>query len=228
MEKHRTNINEKRIHVYIFENYREDEKELREGIMFNKLFNALAVPNTLFVIRDKKDLASKWKQASKNFSNADINFIHWSGHGDSEGVLLSSGEKVSWNVLSLFLLSTEDREKLILCLSSCEGAGASSIGDKWPIKMYRHLIAPIRDIFWYEAAVAYTNFYYAIRIPKLSIGDAVEWMNQSLFDFTGNPTFNHYDGQLQNLIKHAPNPLIKAMHIAHKDELSKFTSIYNN
>ena len=122
----------------------------------------------------------------------------------------------------------EDREKLILCLSSCEGAGASSIGDKWPIKMYRHLIAPIRDIFWYEAAVAYTNFYYAIRIPKLSIGDAVQWMNQSLFDFTGNPTFIHYDGQLQNLIKHAPNPLIKAMHIAHKDELSKFTSIYNN
>lgn len=225
-------ITPKSIKVHIFENFGTDEKaaNLREGVMFNKLLSALEIENSLFEIMDRNDAIAKITVAGKTFSKYDINIIHWSGHGNLNGVQLSSGEILIWEEFAelFYSIAEHEREKMVLCLSSCEGAGASILESMLPGRIYGHLIAPSRKIGWNEAAVAYTNFYYSILNQHLNIGDAVSWMNTSIFSNDSNVPFLYFNGKIQKMKYKSDIPVYKAMLKMIEKGYPSYINIYND
>lgn len=117
-------------------------------------------------------------------------FLHFSSHGNKQGIGLYSGEFVSWDDFT-DILSTwpqEFKNKLTLCFSTCEGSASLEIGKgKWN-PQYRYTVAPYREVGWDESAVAFAVFYYLHLVRGAKIEDAVRFMNAitlSKIDVTG-------------------------------------------
>ena len=106
-------------------------------------------------------------------------FLHFSSHGNKQGIELYSGEFVSWDdftdILSTWPL--EFKNKLTLCFSTCEGLGSQLIGKgKWN-PQYRYTVAPYRKVEWGESAVAFAVFYYLHVVRGIVIESAISAMN---------------------------------------------------
>ena len=105
--------------------------------------------------------------------------LHLSAHGGKDGILLSSGDIVTWSQLRDLLIPINQsfQGALLLCMSACEGYGACrmamEIGDA--PHPYIAMIGNYGTPTWSDAAVSYLAFYHLVS-KGFSIREAVNAM----------------------------------------------------
>ena len=88
-------------------------------------------------------------------------FLHISAHGNEKGVILGSGELVTWKELRALLapINTGLRGHLVLCMSTCFGLHAVQLartkGDL-PILL---VVGNQEKVLWSQSLIAYIVFY---------------------------------------------------------------------
>ena len=106
--------------------------------------------------------------------------LHISSHGDTNGVQLSSGERITWEELAELLapVNTALNSRLVISMSCCEGYSGIRMAmktDDSPLPFYA-LIGSSQKPVWSETAIAFAVFYH--RLAKgAHIKAAVEAMN---------------------------------------------------
>ena len=117
-----------------------------------------------------------------------IPMLHISAHGDKEGIQLSSGEVLTWELLRQLLhpINSALNNNLLVCLSCCEGYSGTRMAmfledEGYP---FYAIIANSSKPLWSDTAVAYSAFYHLIAKGEYLL-DAVEAMRIA----SGNKTF---------------------------------------
>ena len=116
-----------------------------------------------------------------------LNFpiIHIAAHGCKDGFELTSGELISWEMLSGYLnnlkipmgLDAEDRGSLIVSMSSCFGLyGCQTAPAKQP-SPYFLLLGPIESLDWPDGLTAWITFYHLFVKRNFELQTAINRMN---------------------------------------------------
>lgn len=108
--------------------------------------------------------------------------LHISAHGSREGIQLSSGAVINWDLLRELVLPINQGlgGVLLLCMSACDGYNAcqmAMVKDDLP-HPYFAMVGHCGTPTWSDTAVAYASFYHLLskghRVPT-----AVAAMNQA-------------------------------------------------
>jgi hypothetical protein len=114
--------------------------------------------------------------------------LHFSAHGNSEGIGLTNGEFVSWSDLGKFLEPAHqlfDAGPLLICLSACESASGMRMAmTHGPERPFWALVSHMGKPSWSDCAVGYIVFYNRF-FKDTPIDTAV----QAMKDATGDPNF---------------------------------------
>lgn len=117
-------------------------------------------------------------EAMKQFTGR-YPILHLSAHGSKVGVQLSSGDLITWDRLRELLIPINEslQGSLLLCMSACEGYGASQmameLGDA--PHPYFAMIGNYGSPTWSDTAVSYLTFYHLVAKGS-SIPNAVDAM----------------------------------------------------
>jgi hypothetical protein len=112
--------------------------------------------------------------------------LHISAHGNTNGIALTDQEFIPWDELHLHLLAFSRQSltfyevakvsSIVLCMSSCVGLAAASMGNK-PERPFMTLVAPNRDVLWSDSLVSFLTFYNLFLLKNLPCGEAIRGMN---------------------------------------------------
>jgi hypothetical protein len=117
-----------------------------------------------------------------------VPYLHFSAHGNDQGLGLTSGEFVSWAELRELLvnfarstgyLGEKGIALLSVTFSVCEGATAS--------RMFRGplpqpcvaVVGPTHSVSWPDSLVAFITFFHQMIVKDKSAQEAVMIMNQA-------------------------------------------------
>lgn len=120
-----------------------------------------------------------------------IPFIHFSAHGNEDGIGLSNNDFLHWEVLrskidkinsevgkfNLPDLDKLERSRLHLCFSVCNGFHASKIQGDYKENKYTLLIGPTKEVDWSDSLLAFTTLYHQIFHKGVKAVPAVRNMN---------------------------------------------------
>ena len=118
--------------------------------------------------------------------------IHFSMHGNLEGIQLTNNDFISWFELRAALsnLNSAMPDGLLICMSSCfGGSGCRMAMHEDSEKPFWALIGNINSASWNDAAVAYVTFYHHL-FKGAAVADAVEAMKVA----SGDYNFVWYNG----------------------------------
>lgn len=197
--------------VYIIESSTVEEYNagIREGAKLVNLLTALNIDNRYNFVRNKCELIDAFRQCIEAITHCETIWIHWSGHGTYNSIVLMSGEECKWGEITELLsaIPCEQRSGVNLCFSSCFGSSSINIGkDHW-LPLYNIVVGPNRKISWEEAAYAYQIFYYSIFHIHTAVSDAVKRMNIAISATprAGHP-FIYSTGRLRTSLTALSNP----------------------
>jgi len=118
--------------------------------------------------------------------------LHFSMHGNQDGVGLTNGDFISWTELRAALASLNNAMDggLLICMSSCFGGSGCRMAmhedDEQP---FWSLVGNENSASWSDAAVAYVTFYHKF-FKGCSVLESVEAMRIA----SGDPNFVYYNG----------------------------------
>jgi hypothetical protein len=119
--------------------------------------------------------------------------LHFSGHGNSTGIGLTSGEFLSWDDLDTLLRPIHKAFDggLLICLSSCESSSGMQMammdGDERP---FWALVSHMGKPTWADCAIGYIAFYHRF-FKDHGIEASVEAMKAA----TGDDRFAAWSGE---------------------------------
>lgn len=119
--------------------------------------------------------------------------LHFSMHGDSQGLAVSNNEFISWDELRVALneLNNAMQGRSLVCMSSCKGASAIQMAMiESEEKPFGALIGNTRTVAWSDAAVAYVTFYHQF-FKDVPLPVAVEAMKIA----SGDDHFMYWEGE---------------------------------
>ena len=107
--------------------------------------------------------------------------LHFSCHGSSEDIELTSGEEIEWPELREIFAPIIDvsNNQTILCMSSCYGRSAYKVSKKI-LQDVDYCIGPIGEVYWPDSLVAYSSFYHNFLSKNGQFNDAIIRMNSSI------------------------------------------------
>lgn len=124
-----------------------------------------------FEVTNREYLAKALSYAN----NGNINYVHISAHGTSEGFELTDGTLITWKVFDE--LAWPKLKNKCICFSSCSvGQGAQELFNKHK-SFCNAIVAPTRDISWGEGLVAFSAFYHRALSIETSASQDVKVMN---------------------------------------------------
>jgi len=111
--------------------------------------------------------------------------IHISAHGDSDGIQLSSGTAVKWDVLRDLLVPVNEslNGTLVLCMSACQGFSACRMAmqGRESSRPFYVMVGNAGTPTWSDTVVAYLAFYHLLAKGD-GISAAVDGMNAASGD----------------------------------------------
>jgi hypothetical protein len=170
--------------VYIVESPSFDDlyREKTEGRLISQGLSLADIPSTLRLAGNLQLFRNALHPDLAELKNIDSvpPLLHLSTHGSNEGVLLTSGERMTWKELRELLSPLNRRLSghLVLCMSSCFGyqaiQAAMTKGDLPFCLIIGHKGKPK----WSEAAVGYLAFYHALA-RGADIKEAIEALKKA-------------------------------------------------
>jgi hypothetical protein len=186
---------------------RTEGRSLSEAMRLAEIPHCYSLASNLLMFQQA--LGQRLRMAIDHYKAIPI--LHFSAHGNSEGIGLTSGEFLPWSELDKLLQPIHEffRGGLLICLSSCESAqGMRMAMTNGPERPFWALVSHMGRPNWSDCAVAYTVFYNRF-FKDHGIEAAVEAMRAA----TGDPNFAMWFGQQvkQNWLDTARQALADAL-----------------
>lgn len=167
-----------------------------EGEALSKAFDLAGIPHFHSQVSDRETLFEALSPRlikACNYQSPRVPILHFSLHGDSDNIGLTSGESLSWHDLRHLLLplNRQIRGGLIICMSSCFGLFGYKMAmceDNEP--SFFAIVGNAHTTTWADSAVAYIAFYH-----RLFKGASVEQSVQAMKSASGDDNFNFQYGQ---------------------------------
>ncbi len=115
--------------------------------------------------------------------------FHISAHGNEDGLVLTSGEFLSWDALRNLLIEFARHACLVkkdkgfcmfpLALSTCKGAHARKMFTGEPPQPCLAVVGPLETVLWTDSLTAYVVFYHLHITKEMHVELAVAAMNQA-------------------------------------------------
>jgi len=118
--------------------------------------------------------------------------IHISAHGFRDGIQLTSGEIVTWTLLSDMLIPINKALNglLLICLSSCEGWNGCTMAMTENEMPFMAMVGSILKPTWSDTAIGFSSFYHLLS-KGYNVFECVEGMQYA----AGNNSFIVEHGQ---------------------------------
>lgn len=106
--------------------------------------------------------------------------IHLSAHGNEQGIQLSSGESIGWDVLRGLLLPVNESLNgvLLLAMSACQGFSACKMAMSADSETHPYIamVGDFREPTWADTVVGFLTFYHLVAKGR-GLQEAVDAMN---------------------------------------------------
>ena len=128
-------------------------------------------------------------QLGPHITNNDLRFpmVHFSAHGNEQGIGLTSGEFVNWTSLSTTLVSAANEIQLLdptdqmamwlLSFSTCKGAHARQLLSTGTPSPCCGLVGPTVNVTWQDGLTAYVVYFHLMLTKQIGMENAVKIMN---------------------------------------------------
>ncbi|PHQ59085.1 MAG: hypothetical protein COC03_06985 [Robiginitomaculum sp.] len=168
---------------------RTEGRALSEALRLSNIdgWYSLATSKKMFF----KAITERLYQAISNFPNK-VPIMHFSMHGDQEGIELTNGDVIKWAELQQALspLNNALEHGSLICMSSCYGvSGIRMAMNEDTDKPFWALIGNSKSTQWNDAAVAYITFYH-----QLFKGRSLEIIVNAMKIASGDSNFMLYSG----------------------------------
>lgn len=117
--------------------------------------------------------------------------IHISAHGDKDGFVLTSGQRVLWGQLAGLLrpINRAFAGRLILAMSTCEGLHGVTMALSNEDLPFYAIVGHVKKPSWTATAIGYATFYNLLSIGK-NLAEALTGMQTA----TGDHSFEYAPG----------------------------------
>ena len=195
-----------------------------EGRALCEALRLADIPHSYSLATDRgtlsESLGNRLRAAAKQYGTVPI--IHFSMHGNTDGVQLTNGEFITWYELRIELtpLLHAMQGTLLVCMSSCFGNAGCRMAmhvDNEPT--FWALVGNTESATWSDAAVAYISFYHMF-FKEHNLGFCVDSMKSASGDHNfvchlGEQTRQNWAAYLQekrqdliqNAIENPQNPV---------------------
>ena len=187
--------------IYIIESQRDSDILCQrfEGKALSASLDLSEIENEYFQIVSKEMFEFCITQISKDIyiknrsGNLVIPYLHFSSHGDENGIILTDNTYLNWkslrnyidrinSVVGFITLPTKPDMQLSilnLCFSVCKGFCAKEIQGDLKDHKYVCLVGPIDKVDWSDSLIAFTTFYHQIFYKHKTAKDAILNMNSA-------------------------------------------------
>ncbi len=166
-----------------------------EGKMICDFFDLSQIPYFYSLATNlatfEQSLTNRLIQATEKYNTLPI--LHFSMHGDNDGIFLTNKEKLTWQDLARYIqpLSNIFEGRLMICMSSCFGGNAFQMAmDQGLNKPFGYLIGNMEKVSWKDASIGFATFYHRL-FGRANIDDAFNAMQCA----SGNSSFKKWSGQ---------------------------------
>jgi len=183
--------------VYIIESPKDDDLlyERTEGKVLTEALKLFGILSTYSLTCSgrmfREALTSRLIQACH--ANQCFPVLHFSMHGNHQGICLTSNDFISWEELRQLLipLNTEMQGGLLICFSSCFGAYSCLMEyNNQKESAFGTIVGHRDEVSWSNSAAAYICFY-----NRLFQGASIEDCIQAMKAATGDNNFHHFHTQ---------------------------------
>lgn len=182
--------------IFIIESPSKEDVSIgrREGLALSETLTLTRIQNSCITVTDEASLIDNLIKISDEIKIDQKKWgaitLHFSLHGNENGVSLMSGEFIDWKHFYRILKPFNDKLGYIdykylpkfvpinLHLSVCEGFKAKIIKGMGEESPFISLVGPICAVDWADSLIAFTAYYHNIIHKKTGIKKAVEIMNQ--------------------------------------------------
>jgi hypothetical protein len=180
--------------IYIIESSSLDdlENDRKEGYALSEMLRLANIKNHYFYVSDKQAFAKVFKEIieTEKGNNEGVITLHFSMHGNENGIELTNKEFILWKTLYTEYLKTfidavghgslksgHIFAPFHLHFSVCKGFYARKIKDIANVPPYYTLIGPIKEVDWTESLVAFITLYHNTIHTQIGVRLSVEKMN---------------------------------------------------
>ena len=182
-------------YVFIIEspNSSDIASDRSEGASLSSALKLAGSDNVLFSPRNLHEFTSCFDsmldQLGPYISNNDLRFpmVHFSAHGNEQGIGLTSGEFVSWATLSTSLINaakeiqlldpTDQMAMWLLSFSTCKGAHARQLLSTGVPSPCCGIVGPVENVTWQDGLTAYVVYFHLMLTKRIGADNAVKIMN---------------------------------------------------
>lgn len=117
--------------------------------------------------------------------------LHLSAHGDRNGIALTNGQRLTWDTLGKYFRDLNQLlgGRLIVAMSSCEGAWAIKAAFKSPVPFFA-VVGPTCKIDLSDLAIGFSAFYHILS-KKWNLQTSLDAMKVA----SGNENFYLKEGE---------------------------------
>lgn len=148
---------------------------------------SLAINREMFEV----SLGQRLGMAIEHFKTPPI--LHFSAHGNSDGIALASGEFIRWTELDSLLQPIHQAlgGGALICLSSCESASGMQMAmSDGPERPFWALVSHMGKPSWPDCAVGYIAFY-----NRFFKGHGIDVAVDAMKAATGDASFAFWSGE---------------------------------
>lgn len=162
--------------VYIIESLsREDEKDkLFEGEILTRMLKLLDVEVEYVYIRTKKEL----KNIIKDFEKSDYEYLHFSCHGNENGISLTYDKIITFEELDKMFEYDYSEVKKRLFFSSCSVMQAD-ISKALKETGFLSIIGPLEEISFQDATIFWSGFYHLV-FREVAFSENIRMTNKDI------------------------------------------------
>lgn len=168
----------------------------KEGDALGKTLDLAKIENMSFEVSDIETLRIAYRRISEDVELYKSNWggihLHFSMHGNNDGVALTDKTFLDWQTFYYLLKEFNDAIGYIqlpsglkisptyLAFSVCHGFEAKTIREFGEESPYTGLIGPTRPVAWSDSLLAFSIFYHNTILKKSGVLIAIENMNNVL------------------------------------------------
>jgi len=183
--------------VYVIEspNAQDILDKRREGSALSEMLSLADIPNVYYNVADIDTLSQVFSRIANDILRPDHKLgsvtLHFSMHGNEDGIGLTSGEFLEWRDLYQSIKSFNDNigygdvnwapgKKYgfaNLSFSVCHGFNAIAMRQFGEASPYITVLGPTRDVEWSDSLIAFATFYHLTIHKDANWKEAVVLMN---------------------------------------------------
>ena len=189
----------KNVKIYIIESQKDSDilNKRTEGKALSASLDLSQIENQYYQVVTIEMLEECIKQICIDISfnrlrELAIPYLHFSAHGNEEGIVLTDKTFIDWNKMRLYIDSINlnigfikpkpENPKLILsilnlCFSTCKGIFARNIQGDLPDNKYVCIVGPNDAVDWSDSLIAFSTFYHQVFYKHKCGNDAIKNMN---------------------------------------------------